>query len=359
MGLENRDYLRDESRRYGSGGYSGGPSVGVEYPICRYILIVTIAVFILQIFSVRNWTPQELQDHKSRIISEFQKTQARFGPDDLSDDALRRIENLPLNPVALGLPSQTSVVQNWLQLATYIVLSGQIWRLLTCALCHDRQQLSHILFNMLFLWWFGRTLESMYGSREFLWFYIGGALAASLAYVAIDLVSGDWVPMIGASGAVMAVTMLFAIHFPYQKIYIFFVLPVEIRWVVLFYVVYDLHPVLLQLSGDPAASGVAHAAHLGGLAFGYAYARRQFRLDPTMSRLQQWWNDRRLAWKGKRRGFRVVGVTPSVNPSRREKLTQEMDVLLQKISDHGEASLTNAERKALERVSRELRELRG
>ena len=107
MGLENRDYLRDESRRYGSGGFSGGTSVRVDYPVCRYILIVTIAVFILQIFSVRNWTPQELQDHKTKIISELQRIQPQFSPDDISDDGIRRIENLPLNPAALGLPCQT------------------------------------------------------------------------------------------------------------------------------------------------------------------------------------------------------------------------------------------------------------
>jgi hypothetical protein len=119
----------------------------------------------------------------------------------------------------------------------------------------------------------------------------------------------------------------------------------------LFYVVYDLHPVLLQLSGDPSASGVAHAAHLGGLAFGYFYARNPFRLDPTMDRVRIW-------WKSKRRGLRVVGTTAPAESRRSGKLAEQMDAILKKIGEQGEASLTAAERKTLERASRELRKRR-
>ncbi|MCP4855376.1 MAG: rhomboid family intramembrane serine protease [Fuerstiella sp.] len=311
MGLDNRDYLRDESRRY-TGGFSGGGGGGIsasQSPMCRNLLIVTIVVFLAQIFSVRSPSVEEIQVPK------------------------------------------ISVVQSWLELDSSKVLSGQVWRLLTCAFCHDREDVSHILFNMLFLWWFGRTLEGMYGSREFLWFYLTAALAASLAYVVLDLATGDLMPMIGASGAVMAVTMLFAVHYPRQTIYLFFVIPVEIRWIVLFYVVYDLHPVLLQLSGSPSASGVAHAAHLGGLAFGYFYAKNPFRLDPTMERMQIW-------WKSKRRGLRVVGSSDNVDSRRSEKLAEQMDAILKKVGEQGEASLTAAERKTLERASRELRKRR-
>ena len=356
MGLDNRDYLRDESRRYSGGGFSGGGFSGggggiaaSPASMCRYLLIVTVAVFLAQIFSTRSSSLEEIQAEKDRRIVELQRLQQETG-EDVFADQIQRLEQTSVEQLSQNWPKQ-SVVQSWLQLDTSKVLSGQIWRLLTCAFCHDRDNVSHILFNMLFLWWFGRTLESMYGSREFLWFYLTAALAASLAYVVLDLATGDWVPMIGASGAVMAVTMLFAVHFPRQIIYLFFVIPVEIRWIVLFYVVYDLHPVLLQLSGDPSASGVAHAAHLGGLAFGYFYAKNPFRIDPTMERMRIW-------WKGKRRGLRVVGSRDTVESKRSEKLAGQVDAILKKIGEQGEASLTAAERKTLERASRELRKRR-
>lgn len=318
-------------------------------PTCRKLLIVTIGVFLAQIFITGSPSLEEIQAKKDRQITELQRQYQEYGDDNIAF-RIQELERTPVEQLARILPRR-SIVQDWLQLDTSKVLSGQIWRLLTCAFCHDRDDPTHILFNMLFLWWFGRTLESMYGSREFLWFYLSAALTASLAYVVLDLATGDWIPMIGASGAVMAVTMLFAVHFPRQIIYLFFVIPVEIRWIVLFYVVYDLHPVLLQLSGDPSASGVAHAAHLGGLAFGYFYAKNPFRLDPILDRV-------RISWKSKRRGLRVVGTTAPVESKRSAKLAEQVDAILKKVGEQGEASLTAAERKTLERASRELRKKR-
>ena len=278
MGLDSRDYLRDESRRYGGGssfGYSGGQNA----PMCRRILIVTIAVFVAQILSVGDWSEQDLANRRDRLITQYERMQAEAGTsDDAIAEEVELLRNTPLRPELLGLPKRTSVVQNWLQMETPKVFSGQVWRLVTCAFCHDRMNLLHILFNMLFLWWFGPKLESMYGSKEFLVFYLTAAVVASISYIALDLVTGDPVPMVGASGAIMAVVTLFAMHYPSTVIYVMFVLPVEIRWIVLGYAIFDLHPVLLALSGEEGFDNVAHAAHLGGLALGYLYGKKGFRL---------------------------------------------------------------------------------
>ncbi|MEQ9408725.1 MAG: rhomboid family intramembrane serine protease [Fuerstiella sp.] len=350
MGLDNRDYLRDESFRYSSG--SSGFSAGSHAPMCRRLLIITIAVYLLQIFSVRDWTKEELTARRELLISAQRQVTELMGPAE-TNDLIIPLEAVPLSPAALGLPEKTSVVQNWLQLETPKIFRGQIWRLLTCAFCHDRDQIFHILFNMLFFWWFGPRLESIYGSKEFLFFYLTGATAASLCYIGLDIVSGDPTPMIGASGAVMAVTMLYAMHFPTQVIYVFFILPVEIRWMVLIYALLDLHPVLLSLSGQTVLNdNVAHAAHLGGLAFGYVYGKRQLRLFPAWARLQTW-------WKARRQGLKVVRGGASGPSAKSRQLADEMDAILEKISRHGEASLTRAERRTLEKASRELRDRRG
>ena len=103
--------------------------------------------------------------------------------------------------------------------------------------------------------------------------------------VALDLYIKSPVPVMGASGAVMAVAMLYAIHYPRNTIRLFWFWPIEVRWVVLFYALFNLHPLLLALSGNRAYyfTGTAHAAHLGGLAFGFLYWK--FNLN-----LERWWD---------------------------------------------------------------------
>ncbi len=75
----------------------------------------------------------------------------------------------------------------------------------------------------------------------------------------VELVTGSSIPAIGASGAVMAVVMLYAMHFPREPIRIIW-FSVEMRWLVLFYLIWDLHPVLLALAGDRFHTGVASEA---------------------------------------------------------------------------------------------------
>ncbi|MCA9057108.1 MAG: rhomboid family intramembrane serine protease, partial [Planctomycetaceae bacterium] len=256
-----------------------------------------------------------------------------------------------------------SVVQEWLQLDTKQVCKGQVWRLITCAFCHDRYGLFHILFNMLGLIWFGTALEQMYGSREFLWFYLAAALTASLAYVGLDLYTGRAIPAIGASGAVMGVLMLFACHFPTYTIRIWWFFPIEMRWLMLLYIAYDLHPVLLDLAGDQQRTGIAHAAHLGGLVFGYIYWKKELSLTPLVDRLQQFVRSprRRRPGEAKILSFpqrepsssrrptprRTTGPTLADLPNDREQ--DALDHVLDKIHRSGRESLTAEDLEILER----------
>src|SRR5438046_4692463 len=131
-------------------------------------------------------------------------------------------------------PMRVSILQEWLELDTKkVVFHGQLWRLLTHAFCHDRYGVFHIVFNMLFLYIFGCTLESMYGSREFLLFYLVAAVVGGLAYFFLELYTSSSIPGVGSSGAVMAVTMLYCWHFPRETIRVFWAVRVEIRWLIL------------------------------------------------------------------------------------------------------------------------------
>ncbi len=67
------------------------------------------------------------------------------------------------------------------------VMDGQIWRLLTYAFLHDTGSIWHIVFNMLFLFWFGRQVEDHLGGKEFLAFYLVSAVVAALAFMGTNL----------------------------------------------------------------------------------------------------------------------------------------------------------------------------
>lgn len=323
MGVHNRDYMRP------SGPYRGGPGLS---PVCKYLLLITVLVFVLQILIVRSPLLEDVSDY-------------------LGDDSIQEEMSPEEVAKALRLFPKVSVVQELLQLETAELAHFQLWRLLTYGFCHNRTGIFHILFNLLFLWWFGRALERIYGSWEFLSFYLAAILVAGLAYVALDLYTGDLIPMIGASGGVMGVVMLYTAHYPRERIWIWFLFPLEMRWLVLIYVIFDLHPVLLALAGDRVNSGIAHAAHLGGLGFGFLYWKTGIRLYPGCKHLLQ----RIPSSRKPRPAAATRKLVPQINTAFDEK---RVDRILQKINEEGFDSLTEGERKILEEASRHYRERR-
>ncbi len=302
-------------------------------PVCKRLIIITIVVFLAQIFLTRPPNEADFQDL------------VRYLPGEVAVTDAAREEFLEYAP-------RISIVEKWLQLETEkVIYGGQVWRLLTTAFCHDRLGVWHILINMLLLFWFGRTLETMYGSREFLIFYLTAAMLASLAFIALQLISGERNPAIGASGAVMAVVCLYTIHYPRHRILLFFIIPVEMRILLALYVIFDIHPVLLTLAGTPVATGVAHAAHLGGLAFGYAYWRFGWKLETIWNRIT-WGISRRL---GPRRHLRVHQPVHETHSTGSDHFDAQVDDILAKISEHGEESLSDKERKLLVKASQRYR----
>ncbi len=328
MGVATRDYWRNSD--------DGGPLADWGFysltPVVKYLIAANVAVFILQLLIVREvrvsplemarqWDPEfdrQLTEHGDdpASLEKFKKKHPQY-KDMLEDEDP---EDFP--------PKRISIVQEWFELDTNkVVHRGEAWRLLTHAFCHDRNGIFHIVFNLLFLYWFGCTLELMYGGREFLLFYLTAAVFAGLAFVGVELATGSSIPAIGASGAVMAVVMLYAMHFPREPIRVIWI-NVEMRWLVLFYLIWDLHPVLLALSGDRFFTGVASSAHLGGLAFGFVYARCDWRLESF------------LPWSGRGRPGR-----PSPEPGDNGQparpvptLESRLDNVLDKLSQVGPIS---------------------
>ena len=176
--------------------------------------------------------------------------------------------------------------------------------------------------------------------------YLTAAIVSGLAFLALGMYLRDLTPAIGASGAVIAVLVLYATHYPRQVIRIWGILPIEIRWLVGIYIVYDLYPVLLALGGSQVNDGVAHSAHLGGLAFGFLYRKYNLNLSRMLGRVKLPRLDRRL---GSRRNIKIH------RPTRDEPapgLDAQVDVILAKVHEQGESSLTSREREILKAASR-------
>ncbi|QDV30463.1 Rhomboid protease GluP [Planctopirus ephydatiae] len=296
MGLGSRDYFRDGD---------GDMEWNSDAPAVRIIIITTLVALILQLV----WTV----------------------------------------PVPGGLDRE-SLLDRWLQMDTSAVLSGQIWRLVTYAFLHGLSPW-HFIFNMLFLWWFGPTLERMYGTREFIAFYLSAAVAAALGGVAWDLSMQDSSKIVGASGAVLATTMLYTMHFPRQPIGLFFgLLTVEMRVLMAFLVFLDGFYALAQWGGRMGGTGVAHPAHLLGVAFGWAYFHFNWKITGLLNifeSLQERWKVYRA-----RKRLKVFSPEPS------SPLEEDVDRILAKIHEQGEASLTPKEREILTKASRAYRERR-
>ncbi len=352
VGFENRDYTRE-------GDYTGTlAGWGIDYvsPVVKWLIIANVVVWLAQIFFTRQYTPddwqrhlenlppaiREMYDRQAEAAAKRQESAKENGGEDKAADDREPIED-ELSPEHFWMQQRVSVVQEWLELdPRKVVFRGQVWRLLTYAFCHERTGVLHILFNMIVLFWFGVTLETMYGQREFLLFYLTAAVVSGLAHVGLGFATGSMAAAIGASGAVMAVLMLFAIHYPRHTIRIFWFFPLEVRWIVVIYVIYDLHPVLLALAGDRLFTGVAHAAHLGGLAFGFVYWKLNLQLE-------RYWD---MLPKPRKAGYsqRREAVAP-IRRSEEHKQDQEVDDILRKIAESGEAALTDHERRTLQRAA--------
>jgi membrane associated rhomboid family serine protease len=236
------------------------------------------------------------------------------------------------------LATRPGGVTDWLALdADWYQRPWQAYQLLTYGFLHSPDDLWHIVLNMFALWLFGCEVEARYGSREFLAFYLAGIVVAGLVWTVAELPTGAPAAMMGASGAVSAVVILFAVNFPYRTVLFFFIIPMPM-WVAAVIIV-----AMDALGAVNRSGNVAYTAHLGGAAFGYIYYKWRLRLE-------RWLPGQ--AWLG---GLRRRPKLRVVDPEDVDYNTTDrrVDEILQKIQEHGQDSLTSRERSILEEASRE------
>ena len=291
MGLENRDYYRE-----------GTPTPGLGGSVVVQLVVLNCLVFLANLF---------LGGHENRVV-----------------------KALWLTPEALVHPLQ------W-------------YRLLTYGFTHDPASILHIACNMIGLYSFGRVLEDRFGWKEFLRFYLLAIVLGGLVWSGRTALMGEFlnfggdawhVPLLGASGGVTAVVLLFCVLYPRATVLLMFVVPAP-AWVLgIIIVATDM----LAGHGD----GIAHDVHLtGGLfALGYWYFGWNLGRLPGMAELGKWGRSLGKSLKPKP-DLRVHDPE-----SHYEDLDAEGDRVLEKLNREGEQSLSRRERQILEAYSRRMRQ---
>ncbi|MDZ4715281.1 MAG: rhomboid family intramembrane serine protease [Cytophagales bacterium] len=229
------------------------------------------------------------------------------------------------------------------------------WTIVTYAFMHDLMGLLHILFNMVALYWFGRLFVEYLGSDKLIALYLLGALAAGACYLlvfnTIPFFKGqsEFSGMVGASGSIFAIMVAAATLTPNYTFYLLFLGPVRIKYIAAFYIV-------LSFLGTVQSNAGGNIAHLGGALMGFVYIK-QLQVGINWGG----WVTSTLSWFGGlfsprpkvKVSYRKNGSTPKSRPGPAPGVSQqEIDDILDKISDGGYESLSKEEREKLFKASK-------
>jgi membrane associated rhomboid family serine protease len=173
-----------------------------------------------------------------------------------------------------GMALGPRMVNFFLGMNPLLVLHGWVWTFISYMFVHGG--ISHILFNMLALFVFGLPVERQVGSPEFLLFYfLTGILAGFFSFLVYLFTGAALTTLIGASGAVFAVQLAYAVFFPNSIIYLWGILPLRAPVMVLGFTGLE---VFLMVTGR--AGNVAHVTHLAGFGIAWLYFLARFGVNP-------------------------------------------------------------------------------
>ena len=305
MGLDSRDYYRPS----GMGGFSFFP------PVLKKILIANGIIYLIQVIA------------GMIVYTYYQGYPVTY------DYLLTKY--FALNPLGDGF---------------------QIWQLLSYQFMHG--SFTHILFNMFILWMFGMEIENIMGSRKFLVFYLLCGFGAGLFQLFLSQAfTGAMGPTIGASGAVFGVMIAFAMFFPDRYIFLYFLIPIKAKYLIAILVIFEFMSV-----GDQSL--VAHLAHIGGavtaVVFILADKKNNFNFDRLFNSFKKpkSFNSshtfKRPSFKVREDDIQDAKFYDIKNSSKDDdEITQdEIDRILDKISQSGYQKLTEREKRILFEASK-------
>lgn len=257
----------------------------------------------------------------------------------------------------LGFQAQ-DLSRSWWTIGTYMFVHASVWSL---------------ALNMYMLYVFGPRVEQAWSATEFTKFYIVAGLGGWLFH----LILAREALLLGSSAAVLGVSLAYATQWPEDEVYLFGMLPLKVRWMVALLVCLNL---IVGMAASGNEGGVSYLAHLGGMAAGWLYLRSastgarieriKQRVSPvpdlpdetpravprSMPRAREKANDidEIVARSNAALARRPAQESAPKNEGQGQR-SSELDLVLDKISQHGIESLTSSERRLLEEWSRELR----
>ena len=244
-----------------------------------------------------------------------------------------------------GLGSVSSAILNKLMLPadlkTFIL---QPWSLITYFFLH--MNFMHILWNMLFLYWFGKIVNDNIGNNAVISLYVLGGIIGGLFYMALyniipfysDRLSDSL--MLGASAGVFSIVVGSATLLPNYTFYLLLLGPVRIKYIALFYVLLSF----LDVTGNNAGGEIAH---LGGAIIGYLYIRQLqngVNMGEGIIKILNFFN--------KEKTIKYHTKSSSIEDENEDISQDEIDKILDKISDSGYSSLSNKEKEKLFNASK-------
>ncbi|MEK7298115.1 MAG: rhomboid family intramembrane serine protease, partial [Planctomycetota bacterium] len=197
-----------------------------------------------------------------------------------------------------------------------------LWQFVSYMFLHSTTDLWHLIFNMLALWMFGGEVERILGSRRFLALYFTAGIFSGICCCIFT----PHIPIIGASGAILAVEMAFALFFPNSTV-IFYFFPMKAKYLVMIFAGITIFNCLVPQSGS-----VAHFAHLGGLVYGFLFVRYSYRVTEYFKK-----------WQISHYEKEIV---------KEREIRARVDEILEKVNQKGMRNLTRRERNFLKNASK-------
>ena len=225
-------------------------------------------------------------------------------------------------------------------LGTFIL---QPWSLITYFFLH--MSFMHILWNMLFLYWFGKIINDNIGNNALISLYVLGGIIGGLFYMAVyNIVPyyGERVSdslMLGASAGVFSVVVGSATLMPNYTFYLLLIGPVRIKYIALFYVLLSF----FDVAGTNAGGEIAH---LGGAFIGYIYIRQLqngINIGEGIINFINFFSEKKENKEKKKE---------NIQKETEETTQDEVDKILDKISESGYSSLTSKEKERLFNASK-------
>lgn len=225
------------------------------------------------------------------------------------------------------------------------------WTLITYFFSHDIGNIFHIVFNMLFLYWFGNLIVEYLGNRRLVNLYVLGGIVGGLIYLLVFntvpyFIDHNGSVVVGSSGAVYAVVIAAATLLPNYSFYLIFLGPVRIKYIALFYV-------FISVLGSVGTNAGGNICHIGGALIGFLFIKQLQRgtdLGKPISKTGDFLN--RMVSKRPTMKVSYSNKGKDINfPSSDYPDQKEIDAILDKINKTGYESLSKEEKQKLFKAS--------